>query len=155
LRGGSLAVVELIMDKDPPVISVDKTIREVAILMSERQVSHVVVLDGKKPVGIITSTDIVRRVVAAGLDPAKIAAKSVMSSPLYKVHPATSIEDAARTMSRFRLKRLVVVNEKDDLLGLLTVDQVALWLAKAKGFKDPILNALCQYSEPPEETPYM
>lgn len=150
-----MARVELVMDRDPPVIDVNKTVREVAILMSERQVSHVVVLERGRPVGMITSTDIIRRVVVNGLDPTKITARTIMSSPLYKVGPATDIREAALTMSKYKLKRLVVVDENDNLLGLLTVESVALWLARAKGFKDPILNALCQYSEPPEETPYM
>lgn len=150
-----MARVELVMDRDPPVIDVNKTVREVAILMSERQASHVIVLEKGRPVGMITSTDIIRRVVVNGLDPTKITARTIMSSPLYKVGPAMDIREAALTMSKYKLKRLVVVDENDNLLGLLTVESVALWLARAKGFKDPILNALCQYSEPPEETPYM
>ncbi len=147
--------VDEVMEKDPPTIEYLRTVREAAILMINRQAGHVIVTDKGKPIGILTSGDIVARVVASGLDPSKVIVKSVMSSPLYTVDKGDGLDVAAGIMAKYRIRRLVVLDEDGEISGLLTLDSIARWLAAERRFEDPLLNALGQYSRPPSEMPYM
>jgi CBS-domain-containing membrane protein len=52
------------MTKDVVTIDAEKTVFEAAELMCQKEISDLVVVDGKKPVGIVTERDFVRRVVA-------------------------------------------------------------------------------------------
>lgn len=82
-----------------------------------------VVTAGGKPVGILTERDIVHKVVAAGgRDGTKVF--EVMSSPVITIGPQASAADAARVMSRNKIRRLVVA-EDGRALGVLTVTDFA------------------------------
>jgi CBS domain-containing protein len=104
-----------------PVITVDhnQSIVEAAELMERGDVGAVIVMEEGKPLGILTEHDIVIRVVAKGFNPMAVKAKEVMSTPLRTVEPDLSITDAARIMSRYKIRRLGVVY-KGELTGIVT-----------------------------------
>ena len=153
--GSDAALVEEIMSSDPPVIGARRPLREAAILMFTRQDSYVVVAETRKPLGILTARDLVVRVVVVGLDLDKLEVKDVMSTPVYTVKHKEPVKKAAELMAKYRVRRLVVVNDDGSLTGVLTLDSIARLLASRKGFEDPLLNALCQYSKPPSRSPYL
>ncbi len=71
------------------------------------------------PVGLITERDIVQ-FQALELDLAQLPAQSVMSSPLFKVHPADPLLKAQALMQKHRIRRLVVTGEQGELRGIVT-----------------------------------
>jgi len=119
-RGDELLLVRDIMVS--PVISVgeEDTIADVAKLMDEQGVGSVVVVSHNgEPVGIITARDIVRKVVARGLDPAKVKASDVMSSPPIEIGADEDVREAARRMARFDVRRLIV-KHRGRMVGIVT-----------------------------------
>lgn len=94
-------------------------VEQVASLMDTNAIGSIVIIDeGGKPVGIITERDIVVRVVAKGLAPAKTRAGAMMSAPLITVTPDTDINEAARVMQQHHIRRLIVM-EQEVMVGLV------------------------------------
>ena len=105
-----------------PVITVKEStsVDRVAQLMGQQGIGSVIVTgEGGMPLGIITERDLALRVVAKNLEPQRVPAKSVMSSPLVTIDPDQSITLAARWMSRLNIRRLGVMN-KGELVGIVT-----------------------------------
>jgi CBS domain-containing protein len=96
----------------------------VSKLMRDENVGSVVVVDKQQnPIGIITERDIVSRVAAENVYPSKVSSREIMSSPVVTVSTETSLEEAARTMSKRDIRRLVVI-EKGKLVGIITSREI-------------------------------
>jgi signal-transduction protein with cAMP-binding, CBS, and nucleotidyltransferase domain len=94
-------------------------VEQVASLMDANAIGSVVIIDdGGKPLGIMTERDIVVRVVAKGLSPARTRAGAMMSAPLITVPPDTDINEAAKVMRQHRIRRLIVM-EQEEMVGLV------------------------------------
>ena len=103
----------------------DETAQVAASRMNTRNVGTLVVIDDQKcPVGIVTDRDLAIRVVGRGLDPNTTTLESVMSGLPDSVTENTSIESAIATMRRGPYRRLPVVDEQNQLIGLLSLDDV-------------------------------
>jgi CBS domain-containing protein len=120
---GSELRVGDIMTKKVVTVPFGKTILDVAKLMKKNGIGSVIVVEdkeGKHAKGIITERDIVYKIIAKGSDPYKSGAEEIMSKPLRVVRPDTSIEDAAKAMRENKIKRLPVVNDANELIGILS-----------------------------------
>ena len=105
-----------------PVITVreDDTIDKVAEIMDKHGVGSVIVASSNgEPVGVITARDIVRKVVARGLEPSRVKAADVMSSPIIEIGADEDVREAARKMARFDVRRLIV-KHKGKMVGIVT-----------------------------------
>lgn len=114
-----------------PVITIDlnKTVYDAAILMDEKKLGCLVVMDNIIPAGIITESDLVRRVIAKK-NPFDIKVSEVMSKPLIAVNPNSTIKDAAKVMIKHQIRRLAVVKD-NKLVGILVAsDYAAIALLK-------------------------
>ena len=115
------------MAKIVVVLEMGKTVDEAAKLMRKHGIGSIIVIEKKgvkKAKGIITERDIVHKLIALNKDPYKIKVDSVMSTPLRVVRPDTALEEAAKAMRENRIKRLPVVNEKSELVGILSEGDV-------------------------------
>jgi CBS domain-containing protein len=105
-----------------PVVTVDEDApsNKIAKLMDENNLGCVIITsNAKKPVGIITERDLVKRVLSKNVVPDTIKAKGIMTSPLVTIEPEATISEAARRMSRLDIRRLGVVY-KGNLVGLIS-----------------------------------
>lgn len=94
-------------------------------LMDREGVGTVVVMDEEsRPVGILTDRDVALRCVGRGLDPEVTEVADVMTSPVETVSEDTPIEDAVSWMGERGTRRLVVVDERDRLAGIVALDDV-------------------------------
>jgi len=112
-----------IMTKKVVVVPYGASVSEVARLMKRHGIGSVIVVEdksGKHAKGIITERDIVHKILATKRDPYKIPVEEIMSKPLRVVRPDTTIEDAAKAMRENKVKRLPVVNENNELIGVLS-----------------------------------
>ena len=107
------------MSKDVKTVRVDDTVREAVRKMNKFRISSIIVMEGKRPVGIITERDILERIVEPCMEPTAIRAKEIMSSPVISASPEVSIEDAARLMATKKIKKLAVI-ENSELVGIVT-----------------------------------
>ena len=87
--------------------------------MAERNISCIVVARGGQPVGMLSERDVVR-LSRDSIDPDGIRLSQVMSQPLHTVRSAELLVVAIQRMERDQVRRLVVVDEKSALVGLLT-----------------------------------
>ena len=85
-----------------------------------------VVDDGSHLVGIVTDRDIALRVVAAGLDPQATCVGDVASRDVVALTPDHDLDDALTLMAREQVRRLPVVIEENELVGMITQADIAL-----------------------------
>ncbi len=112
-----------IMTKKVIVASMDDTLDKVAKTMQKYDIGSVIIVDdktGKHAKGIITERDIVHKVIAKSKDPFKTTVEQIMSKPLRVVKPDTALEEAARAMKENKIKRLPVVNDDNELIGVIS-----------------------------------
>ncbi|MEV0458499.1 CBS domain-containing protein [Catellatospora methionotrophica] len=107
-----------VMTGRPVCVEPGTTLTEAARLMRDNAIGDVLVAEGERLVGIVTSGDIVR-VVAAERDPATIVAGSLTDRELVTVHADDDTGEAARIMKERSLRRLPVC-ESDRVIGVIT-----------------------------------
>jgi CBS domain-containing protein len=114
-----ILLVRDVMTPSVKTVRVTDSVMEAVRKMNKFKIGSVIVMDGERPVGIVTERDILGRVVEEGIDPNLMEIKNVMSTPLITVEPEVNMEDAARLMSKKRIKKLAVVKE-GRLMGVVT-----------------------------------
>jgi CBS domain-containing protein len=129
-----VSVVSEIMPKRVVVtidINTNPSIVDVARLMAKHRIGSVVVVeDNNNPIGIITESDIIKKVIAQKKVAGQVAARHIMSSPLVVVKSIDSIDTAAEAMVKNKVKRLVVLEQDGAMIGVLSVTDIAKRLAK-------------------------
>ena len=108
-----------------PVIRIDEdsTIQEAVEIMGKENFGTLLVTRHRKDVGIITSGDIISKVVAKKDNLETINVKEIMSFPIVTVNKKTTGENALRTMVKYRVKRLPVT-EKGKIIGIFSTSDV-------------------------------
>ncbi len=109
-----------------PVVTINENApaNRVAELMDKNDLGCIIVTNKEgHPLGIITERDLVVRVMAKNVKPDVPKAHEVMTSPLITIEPGTTINEAARRMSRLNIRRLGVIY-KGQITGLLSSKDV-------------------------------
>ena len=117
-----MARIKKIMLTDVPVLTRKSKIAAAAKLLSSKPHGCVVIVDGKKPVGIVTELDIVREVIAKGSGSNK-SVESIMASPVTTMTPRTKLEEANKTIDTKKYRKYPVV-EGNKLVGLVREEDV-------------------------------
>ena len=117
-----------ICNREVITIQRDETVLEAAKLMRQYHVGAVIVidkLDGRTaPVGIITDRDLVVEVLATELDETVITVGDIMTPEVFTLKESTEASEAVQLMRRKTTRRLPVVDEDGELVGILTLDDV-------------------------------
>jgi CBS domain-containing protein len=113
---------DLLALKGREVISVRPTdsVLHAATLMNERNIGAVVVLDGDQLSGIFTERDVLRRVVAPGLDPVTTPVSAVMSTMVVTCQPELSVDECAALMTNRGIRHLPV-RDAGGLAGMVSI----------------------------------
>lgn len=88
--------------------------------MQEMNVSGIIVSHHDVPVGIVTDRDLRNKVMARGLDPARVYVSSIMTEPLITIKEDDFLSEAVYKMLKNNIHRLAVVNDAGRLLGVIT-----------------------------------
>jgi signal-transduction protein with cAMP-binding, CBS, and nucleotidyltransferase domain len=106
---------------------------ELARKMRDQHVADVLVVEDRggrlTPVGLVTDRDLVVDVLARGRDPSQVRAVDIMCAELETVVDSELIYDAIWHMRKRQILRLPVVDAHGALVGMLTADDVAEFLA--------------------------
>jgi len=124
--------VDKIMTKKVVVCSPGASIMEAAKKMRDKVISSVVVVVNKKPVGIVTERDFTNKVVSENLDAKNNTVKEVMTSPVITIPPDTSIYYSDDYMNKKKFRRLPVVNENGELVGIITQRDLLNYFAQQR-----------------------
>ena len=100
-----------------------ESVAEVAKKMRDEDVGSVVVMEGKKPVGIMTREDVTNRVAAENRLPAEVNVKSIMTSPVVTVSPDETLSEAAKRMGKYGYERMPV-KQLNKLVGFISVRDI-------------------------------
>jgi CBS domain-containing protein len=117
--------IQDIMTRGVHFVSPDATLMDAARQMDDHDVGVLPVREGDRLSGIITDRDIVIRSVSAGLDPKEALVRDSMTAPVITCTEETSVEDAAKICSEKKVRRLVVLDREQRLVGIVTVDAIA------------------------------
>lgn len=96
------------------------TVKEAAQIMSKFRIGSLIILENEKIIGIVTERDVLRKVVATGLDPSTTRIKEIMTKDVITIEADKSIDDACSLMVENNIKRLPVMDGKK-LVGIITV----------------------------------
>ncbi len=123
-----------IMNTDVATATAETTIGQVAKLMADKDVGSVVIVEGGKPVGIVTDRDLVIDHLAKGHTQDHAVREAVSGggplSGLVTVKPDLDVLEAAQELGRHKVGRLPVV-EGDKLVGLVSAGDLAKQLRDA------------------------
>lgn len=135
-----------IMRKDPlDKIDSKLTVTAAAIIMRQRSTSILIVVEGATPVGIVTETDLVRRVIADNLVPAEIKVHEIMSTPLITIDSKSTVLDAAKKIQKYSIRGLPVI-DNDGIIGMFTVTDIALAVARESEKDESLIKAVMRSS---------
>ena len=125
--GGSLGrrllttVGDVMKKKNLPIISSQAAIKEVIQRISEGKLGLVVIIDNNKIIGIITDGDIRRTMESREKDFFNLKAEDLMSNHPKLIYETDKLISASNIMSQHKINSLLVVNESNDLLGVVQV----------------------------------
>ena len=127
------AVSELMSKKN--VVSIQSnseiTALDISKLMVKNKVGSVLVLDSANlPIGIITERDIIKKVCVTNTLPNEIKVDKIMSSPVITIMSYESIETAAQKMTSYKIKRLPVLEEDQQIVSVLSLSDITTHLSK-------------------------
>jgi len=120
-----IVLVRDVMSKDVKVVRPDSSVKEVVATMNKFDIGSIVVVQGGRPVGIITERDILRRTVEPCLAPETLTARQVMSSPVLTINETASIDEAAKLMAKKNVKKLPVMDNQK-LVGIVTFTDIVI-----------------------------
>ena len=120
--------------RDIVTLERDDTVLHAAKLMRQHHVGDVLVVKKKhdqlEPIGIVTDRDVVVEIVAPGLDPNVITVGDIMQPNLFTINEDAGVFDAIKLMANKGVRRLPVVNQDGALVGIITMDDLFLMMAK-------------------------
>ena len=108
-----------IMEKNVVTIEDDKTALDAARLISEKDVSFLVIMKNNIPIGVLSESDFVKRLAADDKKASEVIVSEIMSSNFRWVEPETEIEDAIQKMLNNNVRRLVIL-DNNKLAGVIT-----------------------------------
>ncbi|MCH7556323.1 MAG: CBS domain-containing protein [Planctomycetes bacterium] len=124
-----------IMTEDVATVCPGSSVVSAAKIMSDKNISCIIVSDNGDLSGILTETDLLKRAVAKGNDFRRMTVEQIMSSPVRSLPRNLSVLDAGRIMEAENIRRLVVL-EQERLIGIVTQTDIVRVLASYSMWKD-------------------
>lgn len=129
--------VRSIMTADPVSVNVTQKLSEVRRTMADEKIHHVPVVSGRRMVGLLSATDMVRLSMSAyGTDPRAVDAmldheftiEGVMNTDLVTITDTATVRDAAKKLRDGTFHSLPVLNADGDLVGIVTSTDLVRYL---------------------------
>ncbi len=116
------------------VVDPDSSVKYTLTLMRRRKIHSVVVaMSEKNPqYGIVTSTDIRDKIVAAGRNPAEMSVREIMSGPIITGSPDWTLMECSKVMQEHRIHHLPIADESGALIGLISATDILIPVTLAR-----------------------
>lgn len=115
-----------VMSNLPITVPATASVLEAASVMRESHIGDVLVMQDGKLAGLVTDRDIVVRVVARSRDPRTTLVGDVCTDSLVTTQPDARLEDVEKTMRQQAIRRLPVVNESGEPIGMVSLGDLAV-----------------------------
>ena len=132
-----------VMNTDVQTISPEATIEEAAQQMRDGDFGVLPVGETEDLMGIITDRDIVVRAIAEGMG-VNTRVKDAMSDEIICVNETDSVGAAAQLMSDYQIRRLPVVDNENQLVGIVSLGDFAVESSEI----ERVMDALSEISTP-------
>lgn len=139
-----MSTVAKIMRKQPKTVGPGVSIVSAAKKMRTERVGSLFVKKGKKLVGIVTDTDIVRRAVASNKPLGKMTVEKIMTTPICTIEGTQSVDDAQDMMGDLGVRHLAVT-KAGEIVGVVSVRDLLLFY---KRYAQSKITPVVGYSEP-------
>jgi CBS domain-containing protein len=120
---GDMSVYEH-CQRDVATAGPDASVRRVALLMEERAVGIVVIVEERRPIGIVTDHDLVVRVLNRELDPGATSVRDVMTEDPIVLDASTGLYEAMKCGRDWGIQRLPIVDAAGNLVGIISLDDI-------------------------------
>lgn len=120
--------IENIMTRNPATATLNTSLRDVAQLMADNDCGSIPVVEkmgAKVPIGMLTDRDIVLRTIAHNKNPLNMIAGEIMTDHVITVRPETTVEDCCLAMEQNHIRRVPVVDERGELVGMVAQADIA------------------------------
>lgn len=119
---------EEIMTPDPICCLPTDSVKKVAEIMLSENLGPIPVIDNdqsRKVIGILTDRDLVLKIIAEGRDPEKTNVETVMTRKVISSRADNDVQKAIDLMSKHQLRRVIVVDKVNQILGIISQADVA------------------------------
>ncbi len=108
------------------VVDPDSSVKYTLTLMRRRKIHSVVVSisETNTQYGIVTSTDIRDKIVAAGRNPAEMTVREIMSGPIITGSPDWTLMECSQVMQKNHIHHLPIADETGALVGLISATDI-------------------------------
>ncbi len=139
-----MSTVAQIMTKRPKTVGPALSVVSAAKKMKAARVGSLLVKKGKKLIGIVTDTDIVRRAVAMSKPLGKLTVEKIMTTPICTIEGSQTVDDAQDMMADLGVRHLAVT-QAGEIVGVVSVRDV---LRFYKRYAQSKISPEAAYSEP-------
>jgi CBS domain-containing protein len=113
-----------VMTRDVQTVRPDQSARDAATFMLQADAGAIPVTEGSRLVGMITDRDIAVRGVAEGHGP-DTPVRDLMTNDVVAAREDDDVEDAAARMSQAQVRRLMVVDDQQQLCGIVSLGDLS------------------------------
>ena len=126
----NLKLLELI--KKPVTVGLNTSLLKTREILLENKIKRVIVLDKRKPVGVITEKDIAKKIYQLGTKPINsVKAKDFKPRKLFTLTRDNSVQECAKMIKNHRISLVIILNQNKTLDGIVTkTDLVEVFLTK-------------------------
>jgi CBS domain-containing protein len=108
-------------------VAAQATVYEALLIMAEKGIGALVVLDGEALVGVISERDYARKVVLAGRSSKELQVGEIMSTDLHTVGLESTVDECMQHMTDKRCRHLPVL-ERGKLVGIVSIGDMVHWI---------------------------
>ena len=114
-----------------PILSIDleSSVQEAAQFMMAHNIGSVLVKEFEEDVGIVTETDLTRKVLGKGLNAESTPVSEIMTSPILSLDCYLPVEEANRFMHKNKIRHLAVT-EEEKIVGILSVKDLVSYFSR-------------------------
>jgi len=116
----------------PITVNPNTTLLKTRESLLKNKVKRIVIVDKKKPMGVITEKDIAKKIYGLGSNPIKsVKAKDFIPKKLFTLTADNTVEECAKMMKKHRISAVIITNDDNTLRGIVTeTDLVKAFLTK-------------------------
>jgi CBS domain-containing protein len=118
-----------IFTRNVVVAGPEETLAAIALKMQEHNVGTIVIVENRRPVGIVTDRDLALALGAQLVSP-HTEVQNVMTRHVLAIPEDTSIYTATKFMREREVRRLPIVDREDRLVGMVTLDDLLRFLGR-------------------------
>jgi len=116
-------------------IDIDSSVKEATMFMTANNIGSLLVKQFDEYVGIVTETELARKVFGKGLSRESIGIEEVMTSPFFSIDRYLPIEEANYFMHKNKIRHLRVT-EEDKIVSILSMKDLVTYFSKDFGMQE-------------------